>query len=73
MTSKFLIAGTVSREVYAFPHERLKLLQNAAVLTLQQCLDLLMYIAGTEPYRALQCIIAVTVVLFVSSQQSILI
>ena len=73
MTSKFLIAGTVSREVYAFSDERLKLLQNAAVLTLPQCLDLLMRIAGTEPHGAVQCVIAVTAVLFVSSQQTILI
>lgn len=69
MTSKFIIAGTASRKVYAFSDERLKLLQNAAVLTLQQCLDLLMYIAGTEPYRAVQCAIPATVMLFVNSQQ----
>lgn len=39
------------------------LFQNAAVLALLRCLDLLMYLAGTQPCGAAQGVITVTVML----------
>lgn len=39
------------------------LFQNAAVLALLWCLDLLMYLAGTQPCGAAQGVITVTVML----------